>query len=97
MSLSYLYSFLFLVALHTGLSAQIVIDHACIAQETKFLHKWLAFFFFCLGVVVMYTKSLRHFYPPASPSGVGPQYQSFCTSTAIAVSTDIVDVLIPPR
>lgn len=36
MSLSYMYSFLFLVTLHTGLSAQIAIDHACIAQEIKF-------------------------------------------------------------
>lgn len=44
MSLSYLYSFLFLVTLHTGLPAQIAIDHACIAQEIKFLQGLLSLF-----------------------------------------------------
>lgn len=44
MSLYYLYSFRFLVTLHTGLSAQIAIDHACIAQEIKFLQDLLFLF-----------------------------------------------------
>lgn len=95
MGLSYLYSFIFVVTLHTGLSAQIAIDHARIAQEIKILQGLL--FFVCLGVVVMYIEPLRHLYPPASPSGVVPQCQSFCTSTAISVSSDSVDVPVPPR
>jgi hypothetical protein len=44
MSLSSLYSFLFLVTLHIGLSALIAIDHACIAQEIKFLQGLLFLF-----------------------------------------------------
>jgi hypothetical protein len=94
MALSYLSSFIFVVTLHTGLSVQIAIDHVCIAQEIK-ISQGLLFFFFCLRVVVMYTKPLRHLYPPASPSGVVPQCQSFCTSTAISVSSDSVDVPVP--
>jgi hypothetical protein len=76
---------------HTGLSAQMAIDNTCIAQEIKLLQ---GLFFDCLNVVVVYTKRLQCL-QGASPSGVAPLCQSFCTSTAISISSAFHNASIP--